>query len=290
MPLSLARARQALEPLAAALGGSVEEAAADILAVAATVMARAIKVVSVERGHDPAEWSLIPFGGAGPLLACEVARELGMRRLYVPPSPGLLCAYGALAADMVYDFVTTVLHDCGPSLSPAAIAPLFLPLVQAATDAFDADAVEPAARRLERTATLRYRRQSFDLTLPLRYADGTVPEDLVALFHEAHRARYGHALDRPVELVTLRLRAVGKRAPLPPLCEPPEDGAPEIARTTIILDGSSYDAPVLARRRLREGAAVAGPALISEYSSTTLLPYGARATVLPSAALAIELA
>ena len=108
MPLSRERARaRRWRRWRERLGVAVEQAAEDLLAVAAAVMARAIKVVSVERGHDPARFTLLPFGGAGALHACAVARELGMTRILVPPSPGLLCAYGALAADVVHDFVAT---------------------------------------------------------------------------------------------------------------------------------------------------------------------------------------
>ncbi|MGZ3427428.1 MAG: hydantoinase/oxoprolinase family protein, partial [Polyangia bacterium] len=183
MPLSLARARAALEPLAQALGASVEGAAEDLLAVAAAVMARAIKVVSVERGYDPARFVLLPFGGAGGLHACAVARELGMTRLLIPPSPGLLCAYGALSADVAHDFVATRLCPAGARLPPSEVAAAFLPLTQAAARALDqhgGDGVDPAARRLERAATLRYRGQSFELTISLRRSDGSVPDDLVA--------------------------------------------------------------------------------------------------------------
>jgi N-methylhydantoinase A len=289
MPLSLPRARAALEPLAQALGVSVEAAAEDLLAVAAAVMARAIKVVSVERGHDPAHFVLLPFGGAGGLHACAVARELGMSRILVPPSPGLLCAYGALTADVAHDFVASVERPAGARLAPSDVAAAFLPLTQAAARALDGDGVDPAARRLERAATLRYRGQSFELTVPLRRADGTVPEDLVAAFHDAHRARYGYALERDVELATLRLRAVGKAPSLAPPLEPRDDGPVEIARAAVVIDGKTHDAPLLLRRRLATGVTVAGPALIAEYSATTLLPPGARADVLSTGALSITL-
>ncbi|MCA1665464.1 MAG: hydantoinase/oxoprolinase family protein, partial [Myxococcales bacterium] len=292
MPLSRERARAALAPLASALGVALEDAAEDLLSVAAAVMARAIKVVSVERGHDPARFTLLPFGGAGALHACAVARELGMTRILVPPSPGLLCAYGALSADIAHDFVASVMQPAGARLAPSDVAAAFLPLTQAATRAFEqqgGDAVEPAARRFERTATLRYRGQSFELALPLKRADGSAVEDLVAEFHAAHRARYGYALDRDVELATLRLRAVGTVAPLPPPIEARDAGPVEIARAALVIERKTHDAPQLLRRRLAPGVAVAGPALIAEYSSTTLLPPDARAEVLPSGALLVSM-
>ncbi len=295
MPLSAERARAALAPLAERLGVGVAAAAEDLLAVAAAVMARAIKVVSVERGHDPAAFTLLPFGGAGALHACAVARELGMTRILVPPSPGLLCAYGALTADVAHDFVATLLRPAGARLPPSEIASAFLPLVQAAARAFDqagaggVDGIDPAARRLLRAATLRYRGQSFELTVPLRRDDGGAVEDLVAAFHEAHRARYGYALAHDVELVTLRLRAVGMSEPMSPPVEPRDDGPVEIGRIALGCAGRVHDAPLLLRRRLAPGVTVAGPALVAEYSSTTFLPPDARAEVLPSGALAIAL-
>jgi N-methylhydantoinase A len=290
MPLSLARAQAAMTPLAERLGVGVEAAAEDVLAVAAAVMARAIKVVSVERGHDPAGFVLLPFGGAGSLHAYAVARELGMTRILVPPSPGLLCAYGALAADVAHDFVATLLRPAGAKLSPGDVAAQFLPLTQAAAQALDQSGVDPAARRLERAATLRYVGQSFALTVPLKRADdGSAVEDLVAAFHEAHRARYGYALDRAVELVTLRLRAVGKAPAVTPPVEPRDEGPSEIGRVTVRIDGHVHNAALVLRRRLRPGVIVRGPAILSEYSSTTLLPPGARADVLLSGAIAITL-
>ncbi|HWE31723.1 MAG TPA: hypothetical protein VHB97_27170, partial [Polyangia bacterium] len=157
-----------------------------------------------------------------------------------------------------------------------------------------ADGVAPAARRLARTATLRYAGQSFALAVPL----GRDVADLVAAFHAAHAARYGYALpERAVELATLRLRARGV-TDAPPLPREPaaattgddgDDGPAEVARTTLWLEGAAHDAPVLARRRLRAGVSVRGPALIAEYSATTLLTAEARADVLPSGALAVTL-
>ena len=290
MPLSLDRARAALASLAAALGVGVEQAAEDVVAVAVAVMARAIKVISVERGHDPAGFALLPFGGAGALHACAVARELGMRRIVVPPSPGLLCAWGALAADVAHDFVATVLRPAGAALPVAEVAPSFAPLTQAAMGALDAGGVDPAARRFERAATLRYRGQSFDLTVPLgRAGDAGAPADLVAAFHAAHRARYGYALDREVELVSLRLRAVGRSAPVPLPREASDGGAPELGRVRLRWDGVDHDAPLLSRARLLPGVTLRGPALLAEYSATTLLPADARAEVLPSGVLSIIL-
>jgi N-methylhydantoinase A len=170
------------------------------------------------------------------------------------------------------------------------VAPAFAPLTQAAMRALDADGVDPAARRFERAATLRYRGQSFELTVPLgRAGAANAPADLVAAFHAAHQARYGYALDREVELVTLRLRAVGKTAPVPLPRDPSDGGAPELGRVRLRLDGTDHDAPLLSRSRLLPGVTIRGPALVVEYSSTTLLPADAHAEVLASGVLSIIL-
>lgn len=282
LPLSATRAREAIAPLAEKLGTSIERAAEDILDVAAAVMARAIKVISVERGHDPAAFALVPFGGAGALHACRVARELAMTRIFVPPAPGLLCAYGALAADARHDFVRTLQRAAENSLDSSSLAGEWLPLTEAAMRALDDDGVPPEARKLERTASLRYRGQSFELLVAAR-------GDLVRAFHEAHEARYGYALrDRAVELVSLRLAAVGRTPPPPPLAEPHEAGPIEVGRASLVVDGKTHEAPLLSRRRLRAGLAVAGPALVLEYSATTLVAPGWRAEVLPSGALVLH--
>jgi N-methylhydantoinase A len=262
----------------ATLGGDAVVAAAGVAAVADVVMARAIKAVSVERGVDPTGLVLVPFGGAGGMHACAVARELGMRRILVPPSPGLLCAYGALVADVLHERVATLMWTL--PVTEAALDGKCGELSQAVEAALGADGVPAEARRIHCTAHLRYRGQSFDLAVE---ASG----DLAEKFHAAHQARYGFALrDRAVELVTLRVTGRGLTPPLDPPRPAAEEGAPEIGRLTARWEGRDWDTPILSRARLRDPTD--GPALIVEYSATTWLPPGARASV-EDGALAIEL-
>ncbi|HZS36190.1 MAG TPA: hydantoinase/oxoprolinase family protein [Polyangia bacterium] len=285
--LDEARARAAIGALAARIGRGVEEAAEDVVAVADAVMARAIKAISVDRGVDPAGFALLPFGGAGGLHACAVARELEMTRLVVPPSPGLLCAYGALCADAIHDFARTLYADAGAALDAEALDGEFAALEADAARALDAEDVPSHRRALERTCALRYRGQSFELTVA---AEG----DLVAAFHAAHEARYGYALPgRPVELVAARLRAVGRAEPVAPLSSaresPPRESPAAPARRAIRWRGGALDAAVVRRASLTPGARLDGPALIVEYSATTFLDPGARAQVLDSGALLVTL-
>jgi len=283
MALDATAARAMMAQLGAELGVAPERAAEDVVAVADAVMARAIKTISVERGHDPAELTLVPFGGAGGMHACAVARELGMSRMLLPPQPGLLCAYGALAADVAHDFVHTLLTPTGPSLRARALG-LELDRLQAcAEQALDADGVPPARRSYQPSCTMRYRGQSFELSVPIE----TEEDDLVAAFHAAHRRRYGWALDRDVELVTLRLRAVGATDEEPLAMPPPSSAPPAASRITCIHRGRAYGAVVHDRRALAECATVEGPALIVEYSATTFLDPGSSGRVLPGGALLV---
>ena len=276
--LLIDRARAAL----ATLGDDLDQLAEGIAAVADMIMARAIKTVSVERGVDPAGLWLVPFGGAGGMHACGVARELSMSRLLVPPSPGLLCAYGALVADVLHERVTTLMRPLPPTFDAAELAPTRVALERAVDEMLAADDVPPADRRIVATAWLRYRGQSFDLPVPLA-------GDLVAAFHEAHRARYGFVLaDRAIELATVRVRGLGKTPAIAPPREPSVDGEPQIGRLTSRWDGRVHETPIVARGRLRDGARLSGPALVVEYSATTYLPPGAIAEV-DNGCLRIEL-
>jgi N-methylhydantoinase A len=243
--LDLARAAQALGSL-----GKIDEVAEGITAVADMVMARAIKAISVERGVDTRDFTLVPFGGAGGMHACGVARELGMTKILIPPSPGLLCAHGALSADEIRERVVTLLTT-------------------------DLTAAEPARDKLAQelegalsfVAHLRYRGQSFDLPVEMG-------GDLAEKFHQAHQKRYGFALpDRAVELVTVRARSIVRTLALAPPLERDDGGPPQVGQLRSRWDGRDYQTPIYARSRLRDR--LVGPALIVEYSATSYVPPGA---------------
>jgi N-methylhydantoinase A len=189
-------ARAAVAGLAERLGLGVEECAEGILTVAVQEMVRALRLVSVERGEDPREATLIAFGGAGPLHACPVADELGVRRVVAPPAAGVLAALGLVMAGERRDYVQTVLAEVDAG---AGLADLLAPLAERASEDLPG-----AERRAE--ADCRYVGQSHALTVAW---DPAAPEaELAAAFHEAHRSRYGDAEPgRPVEAVTLRLAA-----------------------------------------------------------------------------------
>jgi N-methylhydantoinase A len=270
-----------LARLAAAAGLAPDDAAEGILEIADTAMEGALRVISVERAHDPADFTLVPFGGAAGLHAARLAERLGMSRVLLPPLPGVLSAYGMLAAPVRKDAARTVLIAAGAG-TPAddPLAPLFAELDVQALAAMVAEGIAADDVVLRRTVDARYRGQSFELSVP---AAGWTEA-----LHEAHRQRYGFA--RPgavVEAVTLRVEATAA-APRPPWPDVPGSGdaapAAAAARGGALLrvreHGASHGAARHDRALLAPGTRLRGPAVITEYSATTWLPRGWTAEVL----------
>lgn len=258
------RIREPLQRLADALGASPEQAAEGILAVVNTSMEGALRVISVERGHDPADFTLVAFGGAAALHAAELAARLGVPRVLVPPHPGLLSAYGMLAADITREVSRTVLIP-GDDEGCAAVLEIFHDLDRAAAERMVEEGCEPAQLTIHRFVDARYRGQSFELRVPA--------ENWIARFHDAHRERYGYARpERAVEAVTLRSIAVapGPRIETNPL--PEAERAPPLEPTPLYLDGEWIEAVRVWRTALRAGHSIDGPALVLEYSATTWVP------------------
>ncbi|WJW75760.1 hydantoinase/oxoprolinase family protein [Thiohalobacter sp. IOR34] len=270
MRLDVEAARRALQRIASPLGLSVEAAAEGVLRIANEHMVRALRVISVERGLDPADFVLTSFGGAGGLHVCALAEALGVRRALVPVHGGVLSALGMLAAPRGRQLSRTLarpLADCDPRHLQAQ----FAALIEQGSSALAAEGLAPEALQVERSLDLRYVGQSYTLNLPWQ-AD---PARLAEAFHAAHAVRYGHRLEAPVELVNLR---VGLRGPRPGL----RLGAPavEMARPVrASLHGIGGEVPVWPRATLAPGERLEGPALITESVSTTLLAPGWRAEV-----------
>ncbi len=256
----------------------LEELAAGIVAVANATMERAIRVISVERGHDPREFTLVAFGGAGGLHACDLAAALGIPRIVVPKFPGALSALGILCSDVVKDYSRTVLWpvDRAPALAPK-LETAFRQLERTARADLAREGFPRAAQRLLRQLDLRYRGQAFELTVPYS-------RDFVHAFHQAHARRYGYSdPSRPIEVVNVRLRALGLttkpalRARRPAGTEPPSNAL--FKRDRAYFDGNWRATNFYVRERLRSGNRLRGPAVIAEYSGTTVLPPGWRARV-----------
>ena len=265
--LDRSRVEPYLRDIADGLGVSLEVAAEGILEVANAAMERALRVISVERGHDPAEFTLVAFGGAGGLHAAHLAERLGARGALVPPSPGLLSAYGMLAADVTREVARTVLISTASADAQKRVGGVFAELRQAAVTAMEEEGVPEAHLSVREWVDARYEGQSFELSVP---GDGWDTR-----FHALHEKRYGYQRPQtPVEAVTLRSVA---SAPGPPLeLEPiPRTGAdPDIQNTRTYTEGEWTDVVRVWRKDLSPDQTLDGPALVLEYSSTTWVPRG----------------
>ncbi len=274
--LDRSRAHAVLDAARGALP-SVEEFASGILRVVETEMQKAIQVISVERGHDPRDFTLVAFGGGGPLHACALARALRIPRVLIPRLPGALSAVGILLADTIRDYSRTVM------LGPDAAAHITqvsrdLEIEASSESASYGPAQHTSAPSLVRSLDLRYRGQGYELNVPF---DGSDLAAAISAFHALHAQRYGFSdPQRPVEIVNVRLRAVSAGEPYVPVEVAMKRGNGAAALTAerqVYFDGRWQLAKVYDRERLVPGDAVSGPALITEYSSVTVLPPGATA-------------
>jgi N-methylhydantoinase A/oxoprolinase/acetone carboxylase beta subunit len=251
MTIDAARAAAAVDRIAQRLKIERAAAAAGIVRVANANMERAIRVVSVERGHDPRDFALVAFGGCGGLHACEIAQELGIRTVIVPEYAGALSALGMLMADAVRDYAAGV-------LGRRDIEKVFASLERRARR-------EAPTAEIERTADLRYRGQSYELNVPWNKGDPA------ALFHREHEKIYGYAnAERDVEIVTIRVRArTALEKPKLTRSGPAKRGQSQQRRVWIGAGWRKID--VWKREHLTDRSKL-GPALVLDYGSTTLVP------------------
>ncbi len=264
-----ARACKALSAIPTKSFATLQHLAEGILRVANSRMESALRRVSVERGYDPRTFTLLAFGGAGPLHACSLAESLGIRRVLIPAAPGALSALGILDADLRREFSRTVMHTPG---SPQ-IATAFRALETEARAAFAAQGFRPI---LSRSADLRYRCQGFELRVDWS-------ANAVARFHRLHAQSYGYADPaRAVEIVTLRVQAIARsrkpRQTRASVAKPNASHA-QIASHRIFEDGRWRKAALYDRALLQSGNRISGPASITELSATTYLRTGWTATV-----------
>jgi N-methylhydantoinase A len=276
MRVDMEAARAAVRArIAEPLGITLEAAALGIIQIANSNMSRAIRSVSVERGYDLGEFALCAFGGAGPLHAAEVAVECGIPAVLAPREPGTLCARGILLSDISSDYVRSHFADASRE-SWLGMLGLFEEMTREADAWLVREGVPPARRRFRRIIDARYVGQNFEVKVD---GDGLGPDDLGAVaerFHDAHAREYGYALrDRALELVTCRLQAIGEvpKAPQARVEGGPSLAAAEIGRRRMYVDAKHgwMDSVVYQRERLPVGIEFAGPAVVNEMSSTTLI-------------------
>ena len=326
--LDEARTRRFMEKARGKIS-SVEQFASGIVRLAETEMEKAIRLISVERGYDPREFTLVAFGGAGPLHACSLARALGIPRVLVPAMPGALSAMGILGADVVRDYSRTVMTSAQgstESFSAKLAQPQRSPRLRAfnrrgrgkikggagktpqnaygsSTDQDFLSVLEPHFTELEakgatefeneglngtsmRSADLRYAGQGYEINIP-------AGEGMLAQFHDAHRKRYGHADEsRRVEVVNVRVRMVSASEPIN-IPQTPAGAADSdhavLKKKKVMFANEWMETPVLDRNLLLPGNSFPGPAIVHEYSATTVVPPECRVKMDSKSNLIIEL-
>lgn len=286
MPIDARAAELAVAELAAGIGMDTITTAQGIIRVVVANMARAIRVISVQRGYDPRDFTLVAFGGAGPLHASRLAQELDIPRILVPEVPGLLCALGLLVADLRTDYSLTRLINVDET-AVEGIREAFANLEQRAAEWFDREGLDPNLRTVNRVIDMRYRGQNYELPVKLEngHLTGASITELRRRFDEAHRQFYGYAApDDPVQIVTFRLEAVGivQKAEIKP--SPMEGLDPDAAltgeRQVFFPEREGYvSTPLYDRARLKPGNEILGPAIIDQLDATTVVLPGQHARV-----------
>ena len=283
MPIAAARSHAAIARIAEPLGMSVVAAAWGILTVLVTNVMTAMRTITIERGYDPREFTLVPFGGMGPTIAGRFVAELGIGRLLIPRDPGAFSAYGMLLTDV---HQTRNLTRITPLEGVGAenLDGIFREMEQRALDDLERERFPREQLRALRSAGMRYRGQSYEVSVPvpaMNSADDIA--DLAHRFHEAHFRRYGHMAEREaVEIVNFEVTGVGvipkpTVKPCPP--RPSVPPAPRAVRSIYLDAADAMSVPVYRREELAPGATLEGPAVIEEKTSTIVLYPGQTAGV-----------
>ena len=285
MTLDVGAARAAMQKIADAMGlASVEEAAEGIVAIVNENMAGALRLVSVQRGHDPRDFALVAYGGAGPLHANAVARLMGSFPVIVPPAPGLLCAIGDLVADFRDEFAQTHIRLIAKA-SGGEVAGILDDLGARAHEWLEGEGIDESARRISYVTDMRYHRQGYEIPVAIDpdevRTDGL--EDLEERFNALHEQLYGFRMPGTASEI-VNLRAVGFGAvPLPELrsgtMSGPDASGAVVDEHDVIFDGERVPTKIYDRAKLEPGAAISGPAIVTEFDSTTVVLPGHETTV-----------
>jgi N-methylhydantoinase A len=278
------RAAAAIEEfIARPLRIGVTQAAAAILAVSNNNIAQAVRLVSTSKGLDPADYTLVAYGGAGPLHATSVAAELGISQILIPAGPGILCALGVLTKDVAMDVsMSRLMTDDGDDVE-AKVRRVFSELEQRAQSELKGSGASIAGLQFTHTIDARYTGQNFELPVPIEIHDGGLREQIRARFHAEHRKVYGFVRETSaLELVTFRLRAVVATA-RPSAANAPrawQHGKPVASRMVVFEESDSpLSCELYERASLAAGQRIAGPAIIEQMDTTTIVPPGFAALV-----------
>ena len=296
MKLEAEASRRVIGALADELGLSLEAAAEGVLTIVNANMANAIRSRTVQKGYDPREFALVAFGGAGPLHGVEVARELDIPEVIVPPYPGITSAVGLLTTDLKYDAIRTEFQISG-ALDTERLSRDFDAMRAQLAAQFDSDGVAAGDAAYARSSDLRNVGQGYELRVP--FADGPVTDDTLGdvfgAFLEIHRLEYGHVFeDSAIEIVNIRVTGVGQ---MPKITLPAQQGAASLEEALLETRDCMFRVgdelvtlatALYAREKLPVGVAVDGPAIVIQKDTTTIIPPGAKATAEASGNLIIE--
>ena len=274
MPIKESLARKAIDTLAKQINLSKEETAIGIIKVACSTMVKAIRSISVERGYDPREFVLFVYGGAGALHAIEVAKELGIKQIVIPPSPGILCAEGAMNSFLTNEFVQTVFTK----LDEEGIAKIrsFREILKLKIQKwFSEEEIQKKSQEENWFIGARYFGQNYELNLPINFRqnDKELIIKLKSAFQKAHESNYGFASDsEPIQIVNILVKGIGKLdRPKLPLEKNGKKNKPENYRITFFEKNKSFKTPVYKRNQLVRGQTITGPAIIEQMDSTAII-------------------
>ncbi len=291
MSIDTARSLEALQTIAGPFAGDPHRAALAVLRVANAGMEAALRRVSVERGHDPRAFSLVAFGGAGVLHACDLAASLRIPRVLVPPHPGVLSALGMAAAPIVKDLMAAVMlvvtrETAQTEVPLAELVTILAALRRDAERELRSEGLSGQSSTSQTFLHMRYVGQSYELSIPV---ESLAPGEFLPLFHAAHHERYGHSdLSRPVEVVTARLKLTlpsptttsmpvgGARASAQPV---PSRQAKPLVHREVWFGDRSFETPIYERSDLSQGCHLSGPAIVVQMDATTAIPPGWRVDV-----------
>lgn len=278
MALDEEAATRALEALAERLDLSSLELAEGILSIVNARMADAMRTITVKQGIDPREFSLVAFGGAGPMHAVWLAEELDIAEVVIPWSPGTFSAWGMLQTDMRRDLVRSFYRRLA-SVDAEAVTATLDALMEEGSESLEREGIPAADQYFVRSADMRYVGQEYTVNLPL--GSTIALDEIDRAFHDAHRVRYGHSSPgAPVEFVNLRTAAMGRiAAAAPEFHAPPSTAEPLVGHRSVVFAGERLEAPVLLRAHLQPGATYVGPTVVEEESSTTVVPPGHTVTL-----------
>jgi N-methylhydantoinase A len=264
------------------------ELAEGVIRIAVARMVSAIKQISVSNGYDPRDFTLVPFGGAGPMHAAAIADELEMRSVLIPVSPGNFCAFGSLISDIRRDLVLTRTIQVR-NTSFAEIDAIFARLEETGRDALIAEGVPPASIELRRSVGMRYLGQSWELPVDVG-SDVRDLAEIEAAFAEVHDRRFGHKADDATEIVNFRVAAIGVvgKPDLPHWTTKGDLAGARTGTREVYFGGRFMETAIYDRARLPVGQTIQGPAIVNEDGATTILPPEWRATVLAHGDLLME--